>query len=64
MNSLFSEFFRKFEGVFLEVCETISGGIWEVFGGKTEENYPEQNRKNPKNIDTYNLSYILHRLIL
>ena len=36
MNSLFSEFFTKFGGVFL--CETISGGIWEVFGGKVEEN--------------------------
>ena len=33
MNSLFSEFFRKFGGVFLEVCETSSGGIWEVLGG-------------------------------
>ena len=27
MNRLFSEFFTKFGGVFLEVCETISGGI-------------------------------------
>ena len=42
MNRLFSEFFRKFGGVFLEVCETISGGIWEVFGGKMKENYPEK----------------------
>ena len=39
MNSLFSELFRKFEGVFLEVCETISGDIWEVFGGKIKENH-------------------------
>ena len=31
MNSLFSEFFRTFEGVLLEVRETISGGSWEVF---------------------------------
>ena len=46
MNRLFSELFRKFGGVFLEVCETISGGIWEVFGGKIEENYTEQNRNN------------------
>ena len=27
--------------VILEVCETISGGIWEVFGGKIKGNYPE-----------------------
>ena len=47
MNSLFSEFFWKFGGVFLEVCETISRGIWEVFGGKVKENHPEQIRKNP-----------------
>ena len=33
MNSLFSEFFRKFGGVFLEVRETISG----VFGSCWEE---------------------------
>ena len=49
MNSLFSEFFRKFGGAFLEVCETSSGGMWEVFGGKIKENYPEKIRKNPKN---------------
>ena len=39
------KFFRIFGGVFLEVCETISGGIWEVFGGIIEENYPDQKRK-------------------
>ena len=49
MNSLFSELFRKFGGVFLEVCETISGGIWEVLGGQIEENYPEKNRKKSEN---------------
>ena len=27
------------------MCETISGGIWEVFGGKIKENYPEKIRK-------------------
>ena len=42
MNSLFSELFRKFGGVFLETCKTISKGIWEVFGGIIENNYPEQ----------------------
>ena len=42
MNRLFSEFFKKFGGAFLEVCETISGGSGEVFRGKIKENYPEQ----------------------
>ena len=46
MNSLFSEFFRDFGGVLLEVCETISGAMWEVCGGIIEENYPEN--KNEK----------------
>ena len=53
MNRLFGEFFRKFGGVFLEVCETISGGIWEVFGGKIKENYPEQIGNNPKHPTRY-----------
>ena len=48
MNRLFSEFFWKCGEVCLEVCETISGGIWEVLGGKMKENYPEKNWKNPK----------------
>ena len=53
MNSLFSEFFRKFGGVFLDVCETISGGIWEVFGGKMKENYTEHiQKKTEKRLDT------------
>ena len=39
MNSLYSEFVTKVGGVVLEVCETISGGIWKVFGGKINENY-------------------------
>ena len=50
MNSLFSELFRKFGGVFLEVCETISGGIWEVFGGEIKEKYPEQILKEIRKI--------------
>ena len=25
-----------------EVCETISGGFGEVFGGELEDNYPEK----------------------
>ena len=41
INRLFSEFFRKFGGAFLEVCETISEGIWQVLRGKIKENYPE-----------------------
>ena len=58
MNSLFSEFFRKIEGVFLEVCETISGDIWEVFGGQMRENYPKQKlgKKHPK---TYLRYYVI-----
>ena len=42
MNSLFSEFFTKFGGVFLEVCETISGSIWDALGGTIEETIPKQ----------------------
>ena len=37
MNSLFGEFFNKFGGVFLEVFETISEGIWEEFGRFSDE---------------------------
>ena len=49
MNRLFSELFRKFGGVFLEVCETISGGSGEVFRGNIQEIYPETNQeKNQK----------------
>ena len=48
MNRLFSEFFRKFGGAFLEVCETISGGSGEVFRGKMNENYPEKIGNNQK----------------
>ena len=53
MNRLFSELFRKFEGAFLEVCETISEGIWQVFRGKIKEYYPEKNKKNMKNPISY-----------
>ena len=48
MNRLFSELFRKFRGVLLEVCETISGGIWQVLRGKIKELYPEKIRKIEK----------------
>ena len=48
MNRLFSESFREFGGLFLEVCETISMGIWQVSRGKIKENYPEQIRKKIK----------------
>ena len=34
MNKLFSEFFFEFGGVFLEVCETVSGGFGQVVGGQ------------------------------
>ena len=49
MNRLFSEFFRKFGGVLLEVCETISRGSGEVFRGKMKENYPENRGKTKNN---------------
>ena len=45
MNRLINEFFRKFGGVFLEVCETIPGGIWQVLRGKIKENDSEKNKK-------------------
>ena len=30
----------------MEVCETISGGIWQVLRGKIKENYSEKDKKN------------------
>ena len=33
MNKLFSEFFREFSGVILEVCETIWGSFGDVLAG-------------------------------
>ena len=58
MNRLFSEFFWKFRGVFLEVCETISGGSGEVFRGQMKENYPEQIEKKSENpIRYYNILF-------
>ena len=45
MNRLFSEFFMNFGGVFSGVCETISGGMWQVLRGKMKENYIEKIRK-------------------
>ena len=59
MNSLFSELFRKFGGVFLEVCETISGGIWEVFGGKIKDNSTEKNQKKIREIPLDTIKYYL-----
>ena len=54
-NRLFSELFKKIEGAFLEVCETISRGYGEVFRGEIEENYPENNQKNQQILlDTIN----------
>ena len=45
MNSLFSELFKKFGGYFWRCLRLFRGGIGEVFGGKMEQNYPEQNQK-------------------
>ena len=42
MKSLFSEFFRKFGGVFLEACEIISWDIWELFEGNMKEAYHDK----------------------
>ena len=59
MNRLFSEFFRKFGGAFLEVCETISGGSGEVFRGKIKENYPEKNKEQIRKILLDTIKYYL-----
>ena len=48
MSSLFSEFFTKFGGVIVEVCETISEGIWEVFGGNFNEHSVNLREKSGK----------------
>ena len=37
INNLFGNFFWIFEGVFLEVFETIWGGIGEEFGSFSDE---------------------------
>ena len=42
MNRLFSEFFREFSGVILEVCETI----WGHFGGVLGRILKEKRQKN------------------
>ena len=36
MNRLFSDLFRKFEGVILEVFATIWGCLGDIFGGQSE----------------------------
>ena len=59
MNSLFGKFFRKFGGVFLEVCETISGGLWEVLGGKINQNNPEKYRNKIRKIPLDTIKYYL-----
>ena len=38
MNRLFSDFFRKFEGVILGVFGTIWGCLGEILGGNLSEN--------------------------
>ena len=60
MNRLFSESFRKFGGAFLEVCETISGGIWQVLRGKMKENYPEKNKKKNRKFLLDTIKYYLN----
>ena len=41
------------------MCETISWGIWEVFGGKVEENYPEKDREQIRKILLDTIKYYL-----
>ena len=50
MNRLFSELLKKFGGACLEVCDTISAGIWEVVGGKIKENYSEKIEKKIRKV--------------
>lgn len=61
--SLFSELFEKFGGVILEVCEPISGGICQVFGGNFNDNsmtcpgnIREFSRKIPGNVSENQLT--------
>ena len=59
-NRLFSEFVWKFEGAFLEVYETISGGSGEVFRGNIKENNPEKNKDNIRKILFDAIKYYLN----
>ena len=51
INSLFSELYMNFGEACLEVCETIPGGIWEVFGGTVKDNYPDNSGKQSEAYD-------------
>ena len=50
MNSLFGEFFRKFSGVVLEVCETIRGSFWGCFERILKETPFTKTRKTPQTL--------------
>ena len=41
----------------MEVCETISGGIWQVLRGKLKENDPEKNKEQIIKIILDTVSY-------
>ena len=45
MNRLFSDFFRKFAGVILEVFPTIRGALGGVLEGVLEVNWEEKIQK-------------------
>ena len=55
MNSLFSEVFWKFGGVFLEVFKTILGWIWAGFAKKKKGKLPRTNQK--KKIPLHTIIY-------
>ena len=41
----------------MEVCETISGGIWQVLRGKTKENNIEKNKEKTIKIRLDTIKY-------
>ena len=55
MNSLFSEFFKEFPGVILEVCETIWGSFGRCFGRILRGKLFTKEKKNSPNLIHYYL---------
>ena len=51
INSLFSEFFREFGGIFLEVSGTFFGTFGRYFGGDTKRRIHPQHSKETSNSD-------------
>ena len=52
MNRLFSEFFREFSGVILDVCETIWASFWRCFGWILKEQRKNNYSKNKQTTTT------------